>query len=495
MGLVQKEALRSTIYSYLGLFLGYLNKGFLFVILLKSYQIGLINLLVASGTLFSQLANFGSMNVLLRFFPIMRNPKKKDNGFFALNVMISAFGAVIVSLLILLFNDSIKEYYSHKSEQYAYYFWLVIPVGVGALLYRILEMYLMVLYKTVFSIVARDIIFRLVVTVLLVVFSFDLMSFNQLVILICLSQWVPSILLIVYIKWLGEWHFNISDINVSRRMKKIILNYASLSYFNSIGTSVVLALDILMIAGMLGLDETGVYTTVIFISRLLTIPYSSLMRISVPLVTEYWKEKNMKKMLSIYQKVSSVSLITGLFLFLGIWINRVEVFGFFPKGFEAGQYVFLFLIIGRLIDMYFGLNGAILITSKKFANDIYFTLSLLITVFILNLFFIPWLGIYGAAISTTLAYAFINSARLIFVWYKFGIHPFKKEQLYVMILFAGVLCLFEFIPMDLGSIIANIALKSVVCTLFFPLVIYLLKIDMDIVNYTNAILKKLKLMK
>jgi hypothetical protein len=61
MGIVQKDALRTMLISYLGIALGYINKGLLFLIILSTAQIGLVNLLISVGTLFAQFANLGTV--------------------------------------------------------------------------------------------------------------------------------------------------------------------------------------------------------------------------------------------------------------------------------------------------------------------------------------------------------------------------------------------------------------------------------------------------
>ena len=58
MGFVQKDSLRTMLISYVGIGLGYVNKGLLFLLILSTEQIGLINLIVGVGILFAQLSNF-----------------------------------------------------------------------------------------------------------------------------------------------------------------------------------------------------------------------------------------------------------------------------------------------------------------------------------------------------------------------------------------------------------------------------------------------------
>jgi len=77
MGIVKRDALRTTLISYVGLVLGYLNKAFLFIIFLTTIEIGLVNLLITTSLLFAQLTNLGSVYVTWRFFPFFRNKEKK----------------------------------------------------------------------------------------------------------------------------------------------------------------------------------------------------------------------------------------------------------------------------------------------------------------------------------------------------------------------------------------------------------------------------------
>ena len=71
MGIIQKDALRTAIVSYIGMLLGYVNKVLLFVILLSQEEVGLINLILALGLLFAQFANLGSINSTWKFFPYL----------------------------------------------------------------------------------------------------------------------------------------------------------------------------------------------------------------------------------------------------------------------------------------------------------------------------------------------------------------------------------------------------------------------------------------
>lgn len=492
MGIVKKDALITSVVAYLGMALGYVNKGLLFVIFLSPQEIGLVNLIASVAVLYAQFSSLGTFNTVWRFFPLLQNQEKKHHGFLSFNMLIALFGGVAVALISVIFSEPIKAYYEVKSPLFADYFLWVIPTGMAVLIFMLLDNYTRAIQKSVFSTFANDIVLRILTTAAIFIYVADWMDFNQFVIVTCLLQWVPTMLVALYIRYLGEGSFNPRKIAIPRKLQKIMFNYSAFNYLNSMGTSVIMTIDALMVAGMIGMKETGIYTTVTFVSRALTIPYGSIMRVSAPLIPKFWKNRDMQGMQQLYKKVSSVSLVIGLALFLYVWINRVDLFALLPPEFEAGIYVFLFIMIGRIIDMYCGLNGTILITSRKFRYDVLFTAALLVIVVILNQQMIPVWGMAGAAISTAVAYLLFNLARVLFVWIKFDIHPFTASQLSVLLLFAGAIAFFEFVPVQLGNPFLSIFVKCALATMLFPVVIYWFKMEPEITEYANAVLRRLK---
>lgn len=495
MGIIQKDALRTSIISYVGLILGYVNKGILFVLLLKTEEIGIVNLILTVSVLFSQFANFGTFNAIWRFFPNLRNDTNGHNGFLAFNLKIALVGILAISLLLIVFRDPIGAYYAKNSESFIDYFVWIIPTGIAVLLFKLLDGFTRALYKSVYAIFVNEFLLRLITTIILTLYFFQLFDFDFLVLLLCLAQWIPGILLIFYLVKLGEWKVAPKRVRIHRKMRNIIYNYSAYSYLNSIGSSIIVTIDALMVASMLGLSETGIYTTIIFVSRALTIPYGAIMRIAIPIIPGYWKENAMKKMNDLYVMVSSVSLALGLFFFAGVWISRVELFNILPPEFEQGIDIFLFIMIGKLFDMFCGLNTTILITSKKFRYDMIFTGALVILVILLNLWMIPIYGMVGAATSSAIAYIIYNSMRVIFVWWNYGLLPFSKSNIYIMILFSVILLFFEFTDITILNKWFTIGFNSILLTAVFWGVVYLLKLDSSIVNYMDKILIQFRLKK
>ncbi len=353
MGFIQKDAFRTMLISYIGLVLGYLNKGVLFILILSTEQIGLINLLLSVGLLFAQFANLGTIYAITKFFPFFSDEKKKNKGFLELIILTVGVGILVCTLFTFIFQNKIADYYSIKSKEFVeYYFW-IIPIGVANVFFLIFENYLRSLYKNLLAVFSYELLLRILLSVLIGFYYFKIIDFHSFVILHALLYLVPTIILASYLIYLKELSFNFSKIKISSKIKKIIISYSALSYVNSLGNLLVTTLDAMMIAYFLGLKATGIYTTIIYLTSALQVPYKSLIRVSSPLIPFYWKQKKWDLMQDLYQKVSSVSLVIALFMFSLIWINRTEIFSLLPSEYLEGIWVFLFLMIGKILDQYF----------------------------------------------------------------------------------------------------------------------------------------------
>jgi O-antigen/teichoic acid export membrane protein len=414
MGIIQKDALRTAIISYIGMLLGYVNKVLLFVIFLTLEEIGLISLIFQLGLLFAQFANLGSINSMWKFFPYLKNSKKKHHGFLSLNLLIAFIGVLLFSIIYIVFQDMITNYFETKSSMFIDYYYWVLILGVFILIFKILENYLRALYKNVFAVIANDFIFRLVNMLILVLYGFKWFHFDTLLVLICISQAIPTLLLICYTIYLNEWYINTKSISIPRKFQKIILVFSMYSYLNTLAAILVISLDSIMIAGLIGLADLGAYGIVLYLIRAVMIPYGSIMRVSSPVVAQNWKDRDMVKMNELYKRVSSVTLFIGLFLFLGTWVSIDEIFSLLPKEYAIGIPVFLILMIGRILDMYMGLNGTILVTSRKYKYDIIFTGSLILLVYALNLFFYPKMGNFWSSTFNYICLFYLQLFKIVF---------------------------------------------------------------------------------
>lgn len=472
MGIVQKDAYRSTIVSYSGMAIGYFNKVFLFLLILTQEQIGLMNLLVSVGTLFGSLAALGSIHSVNKFSPFLKQKTSSSDGFFPLILLVCSIGIVIYSVLAWFFEANIASYYGKHSTQFVHYYYFIVPLGIANTLFLVFDSFLRSLMNNVISTVANELVLRLVVSALLIMLGMKWIDFDQFMVLHCLAYFVPVSILAFYLMKYGEFNLKFRSISLSKRLRKIIITFGLFSYLNTIGGMLVTALDSMMIAGILNLKETGIYTTIMFSVGALQIPYRSLMKISTPLVAKYWKERDMVRMEELYKKTSTVNLLLGSFMILVVLSCKNELLHFLPPDFNIAYSVFMILSVGWLVDMYFGLNGIIFIMSKKYKFDILFTLFMIVLVIVMNSILIPKFGIIGAAISTSSAFVLYNLFRFLLTKVVYKLNPFEGKQAAIFVLFVCLFMINHFFPWSLKNPILSGMVKASVIGLIYGVLSY-----------------------
>lgn len=494
MGIVQQDAVKTSFISFAGIGLGYLNKAVLFVFLFSTAQVGLVNLLMSVGMLFAQFANLGTIYTTWRFFPFFRNPSKQHYGFLLANLVLVLVGIALVSILVLLLKPEVVAIYQLRSPLFVTYFFWIIPLGTGLVLFQLFENYLRGMGRNVLPVVLQEIILRISTTILLVLYGLNFIYFEWFVAFYVLLHFIPVLYLLVYLTKAKELNFSIKTIQIPLKFRRLILAYSGFSYFNSLATLLVISMDALMIAQIEGLSATGVYTTMLFLISALIFPYRSIMRVATPLVAKQWKEHNLIGMQELYQKSSSVGLFLSLLGFLAVWICIDPLLSFVPT-YQSGKWVFFFLMLGRIIDMYYGLNGVIFSTSKKYRIDLVFTFLLILGVYFANLWLIPIYGIVGAAISTSGAYLVYNVLRGSYIHYQYKLYPFQKVHLMLFLLACLVFCFFWFLEISTASWwhmqpFLQIVVKELMLLVVFIGPIFVWNLEPETTTYIKNTLKK-----
>ncbi|MEN9743956.1 MAG: hypothetical protein RLZZ65_1761 [Bacteroidota bacterium] len=494
MGIVQTDAVKTSVLSLIGLVLGYVNKGILFIMLFSTAQVGVINLLLNVGLLFAQFANLGTTYSTWRFFPFFRNEQKKHYGFLLSNSLLVFFGILLFGALLYGLKDLVIQTYQEKSSLFTSYFDLILPLGIAMVYFQLFENYLRGMKKNILPVFLQELVLRFFTTLVLIAFWFQFLDFRAFIWVYIFIHFIPTLYLLFYLVKHKELTLRFSHIQIPKKFQGIMFSYTGFSYINSLATLLVISMDALMIAKFKGLSETGVYTTILFLISAVIFPYRAILRVATPLVSMQWKERNKNGMQDLYQKSSSVGLLLSLLGFLGIWIVIDELFTLIPA-YAAGKWVFFFLMMGRIVDMYFGLNAVIFSTSKKYRVDLFFTIMLILGVYFVNLWLIPKLGMVGAAISTSAAFLFYNVLRGWYIYRAYQLSPFNPRQVLLLINAVFAFTFFYFFDsftFERGLIqpFPSFVVKEVLFCLIFLFPIYYWNLEPESVNYFKKIMSK-----
>ncbi|AKD04891.1 polysaccharide biosynthesis C-terminal domain-containing protein [Pontibacter korlensis] len=481
---LQREGIWNTTISYAGILIGYVNTVLLFPNFMDEAEVGLTRLLLSISVMYAQFSALGFVNMSVRYFPYFRDNDKGHNGFLFLLLSVPLLGFILTTALFLLFKPAVVEYYSENSPLIIDYYYYLIPLSLFALLFNMFTAYLRSLYKTIVSSFVQDFLLRILTTVLISVYALGVMDFNTFVLLYIIVNSVGALVLVGYIIWLKQLFVKPSLAVLSIIPIREIFYYGFFTLLGNVSTTIITTVDQVMISAY-SLSDNGIYTTAFFMTSAILVPGRSILKIAHPQVAEYWKEKNMNGMGSLYQNVTMINLIVGLLLFIGIWANIDNLYDFMPESYRSGKYVVLYLALARLVDLATSLNGAILATSEKYKWDLGFNMILAGLTIWTNWYFIPRYGIEGAAMASMISLVTMNLARLLFVKFIYHIQPFTWSALGITAIAAFALGASYLLPY-LGNVYLDILVRSFLIT-----TVYLsLALNLNIYPEMNAWLRK-----
>ena len=255
----------------------------------------------------------------------------------------------------------------------------------------------------------------------------------------------------------------------------------------------VLEIDRIMLLDMLGSKEVGIYATAALFGVVVNVPSRSLRGISSAVISESWKKKDLHTISTIYKKATlNLQIISG-FLFISILICAPYLFTLMKPEYSLGIGIIIYIAFAQFLDAFTSVNSEILSSSILYRFQTFFIFLMVVLVIGLNYLLIPIYGIEGAAISTMLSLSFINIFRTIFIWYRFKLHPFTKQNVSVFILLI-ILYLISYNLNELLSFnpILSFILMMIFISTFYWAFIFKLKLSEDINNKASSILQSLK---
>lgn len=491
MGVVQKQSAWNSVFSYLGAGLGFLNKVFLLTRFFSEEQVGLANLLVTISLVFAQFSALGFVQITLRFFPFFKDKEKGHHGFLFWSLFFSLIGFGILAGLVIIFDKEILQYYGQNSPLLAKYFRYVLILTFANLIFNVVEAYLKNLLKTVVPNMVREFFLRFMVTVSLLLYVVEWVSFEQFVWIYVGVNSSIAVIILVYTAYLKQLFIlpRLSFFKVDTGGN--ILSYGIVAMILASVSHFAINLDAIMMGNILDEKKVGIYTVVVFLVSFIMIPARSMYRVANTLVAEHWKSGDMKSMQRLYQQVSHVNIVVGSFLFLGVFLNFEDLFSVVREEYVAGLSAFFILGFARLFDMACGLNGIILSTSRAYWLDIPFSIGLFVLAIFNNNWLMPEYGMAGAAMANLITFVAYNVLRLATVGFLYKIQPFQLMSIPVVLIAAASGLAAWYVP-EVGNPFIDIPIRSIVFAAIFILPILQFNLAPEINEFVRKILRRVK---
>lgn len=494
MGIIQRQSIKKSVVNYLGVGIGAISTLFIYPHSLDEY--GLLQFMVATAALIVPFANLGGNMTVVRFFPDFKNEQNGHNGYLSFLLLSTLLGFLVITALLLFFQNSIYQFYSDKDPLLLQYLPYVIPLTYLMANIIILVHYTSNFHRVVVPSIFHELLLKIALPTLILLFLAGLLSTEALVKSYLVIHLIILLLLFAYLHYLGELKLKLNFQFLTRPMAKKLSSYAIFAILGSLSSILAFRIDIFMVGNFLGTKMVGVYGIALFIANSIEVPQRAIISITSPFVSQAMSDKNYEEVRQLYQKVSINLSIVGIALFLLVYFNFDDLFSLIPKGEKIlpAKYVVLFLGLAKLTDMITSVNGQIIGFSSRYRFNLYAVVFLGLMNILLNIYLIPKYQIIGAAMATAISIILYNLLKLAYVYLKFGIHPFTRNTVQLLVL--SIITTFALLLVPATDyLLLNIFIRTVVVGLLFAVGIFYFNIAPDLIDIAKKTWARLQINK
>ncbi len=466
MGLIARQTIKGSIYSYVGALIGFINVGLIMPQIFSTAEIGLTNLLISISAIFGQVGSLGFVNVTVKLFPFFRDEKNKNNGFLFLLLSVGTLGFLICAVAYYLWKPYLIEQNVDKSPLFAEYVYLLLPLIFVSIFHVLIDTYNRVLFNASFGVFVKEFLLRVLNLFGIGLFYFGVLDFNGFIFYYTLAFGVP--LLLICLILLSKNHLSLKPAFSFLTKKKVceIISVASFGFIAGFSGIAVYQIDRYLVNHYCDLSATGVYSTSFFFGTIILLPARALIKIASSVISESIKHEEWDKIKNIYKKSTHNILLLGVFTFLIIWGNIDGIMQFLPPEFESGRYVVLFISLAFLLQAVFSVGGAIIQYGKYYRQFTLIILILILSIIGFNMYLLPLYGILGAALASFFSFAIFVVIEFIYVKIKFQMQPFKLQHL-VILLYGGFAYGVSLLLPQLESVFLDIFIRSIIICICF----------------------------
>ncbi len=486
MGVVLNQTYKNTLIIFLGFFIGGINVLFLFTHFLSDDYYGLVTFLLSTANLLMPLLVLGMQNTIVKFF--YSYEKEKDRDQFLLSTLVMPLFIILpIGFFGTVFYDKIADWISQENAIIKDYTALIFVVAVSMGYFEVFYSWCRVHLKSVYGNFIREIFARLAVMILLFFVYFKWMDEEQFIYTVAIVYVVRMLIMMFYaFKVYKPESFKL----IWPENFKEILSFSFYIILAGSAGTILLEIDKFMIPQMEQIAKVAYYSVGVYIASVIGIPARAMQQIINPITAKEIQNNNLEEVNNLYKKSTSTLLVFGGLLFLLINCNVEDLYQIINKPqFSAGILVVLIVSMAEMIKLALGTNGAILTNSSYYKSFFYFSISMAVSVILLNKILIEMLGINGAAISTLIVVAVFSVMRIIYVQNKMKMQPFDKKIFILIIVIGLVYFIFERIDVFENPIL-NIGVKSAFIILIYSVLILKLKLSDEFEKMFRNLLKR-----
>lgn len=481
MGIVRNQSFKNTITTYVGFGIGAINTLFLYTNFMSDQYYGLVAFILSTANIMMPLMAFGTQNTLIKFYSSYKT-RNSINSFLTLMLFLPLLLIVPIGLIGYFSFDVISGFLSQKNAIIKDYVWLIYIAAIAFAYFELFYSWTKVQMQSVFGNFMKEVFHRVGVMILLFCLYFEFITVQEFIYAVVGVYILRMMLMKLYAYYVRRPVFRFNRLpNINE-----VLKYTSLIIIAGSIANIILEIDKFMIGEYIEIENVAYYGVAIYIASVISVPARSMHQITNPITAKFINEKNNSGLKELYQKSSLNLFIIGGLIFLLIVLNIHELYRIIPPEFAGGMSIVFLIGMAKLYDDLMGNNNAILFNSKHYRVVLILGIILAILTVLLNMFLIPILHIQGAAYATFLAIFFYNTAKLLYVKYKFKLLPFTTNTVKTAVLILILFIVFYYWDFPFHPI-ANIALKSILIAAVYAFVVYQFKLSEDISKVIHRI--------
>src|SRR5690606_3377970 len=141
MGIAIRQSILTSIVSYAGIAIGYVNLLYLYPRFLEPDQIGLLRTIVDAALLLAPFAQVGLAQSILRYYPHFAVDRRRGQGFINFILLLSLLGYGIFLLIFLSFKNTFLSFFEDKASVVSEFIFLILVLTFLVMVMTLVEYY------------------------------------------------------------------------------------------------------------------------------------------------------------------------------------------------------------------------------------------------------------------------------------------------------------------------------------------------------------------
>jgi O-antigen/teichoic acid export membrane protein len=479
-----KQVLLYSLINYVGMAIGIVSV--LYIYPRNNTFAGTVRLVDNISQLLFPVMVLGASHALIKFYPAL-TPQKRLQLF-----NYSIYSIFIISIAILLGLVLFTNVADYENSGLLYY---AFPIAVSLAFIELFKKQSQDLQRIAVPTLFEKIIPKIILPVVFLLMLYkglaqeaSLYIYTAGYILILL---LTSVYLFRHFKPGFNYRFKTLFGEISR---KDYFRYSLYSFAGSLGSMLAFRIDGLIIPEFFSLADNGVFGYAVTLASTIQIPAVGLFALYAPLISGYLKSENFKELSLKYKDVAKLLFFIGALLYSCIFLGIKDLFMMLPTYDKISGAIPVIYVLGLsvVVNMATGFNSEIITYSKYYRFNL-ITVALLIlfnVTFSLYAVYYTNLGIVGIAWASFASMALFNIAKLVFIYKKFGLHPFDTDYIKLAVVF-GVCVMGVYLLPDTSSHLFNLVYKITLSLSINIMVIYRLKLVHQVNLYIDKVVAKL----